>query len=112
MERKEAIELIESIHNRKYESRDIELKSGKEGNPKKFYDTLSSFSNTSGGIIIFGIDEKNNYEISGIKDVAEMQRIIQEVSKDMEPVVRPIITPVEYKEGINLIIAGINEMDF
>jgi ATP-dependent DNA helicase RecG len=46
MERKEAIELIESIHNRKYESRDIELKSGKEGNPKKFYDTLSSFSNT------------------------------------------------------------------
>ena len=112
MERKEAIELIESIHNRKYESRDIELKSGKEGNPKKFYDTLSSFSNTSGGIIIFGIDEKNNYEISGIKDVAEMQRIIQEVSKDMEPVVRPIITPVEYKEGINLIIAEINEMDF
>ena len=37
MERKEAIELIESIHNRKHESRDIELKNGKEGNPKKFF---------------------------------------------------------------------------
>ncbi len=112
METNEAIELIEKVSNRQYESCDIELKSGKEGNPRKFYDTLSSFSNTSGGIIIFGIDEKNNYEICGIKDVATMQRIIQEVSKEMEPVVRPIITPVEYKPGINLLLVEVKEMDY
>lgn len=112
MENNEIRELIENIHSRKYESRNIELKSGKEGNPRRFYDTLSSFSNTAGGIIIFGIDEKNDYEISGLKDINAMQRIVQEVSKEMEPVVRPTITPFEYKEGINLLIVEINEMDF
>ena len=112
MENNEIRELIENIHSRKYESRNIELKSGKEVNPRRFYDTLSSFSNTAGGIIIFGIDEKNDYEISGLKNINAMQRIVQEVSKEMEPVVRPTITPFEYKEGINLLIVEINEMDF
>lgn len=112
MNKNEILNLINDINKRKYESRNIELKSGKEGNPRKFYDTLSSFSNTSGGILIFGIDEKNNYEISGIKDIVGMQRIVQEVSKEMEPVVRPTITPIEYKEGVDLLVVEVPEMDF
>ena len=106
------IKLVDEVSKRQYESYKVELKSAREGNPRKFYDTLSSFSNTAGGIIIFGIDEKNNYEICGVKDIKEMQKIIQEVSKDMEPVVRPIITPLEYKPGVNLLIVEVSEMDF
>ncbi|MEI3535844.1 MAG: RNA-binding domain-containing protein [Bacilli bacterium] len=34
------------------------MKTAKQGCPENLYDTLSSFSNTKGGIIIFGIDEK------------------------------------------------------
>ena len=60
MEKEAILELIQKITERKYESYDLELKSGREGNPRKFYDTLSSFSNTSGGIIVFGIDENKN----------------------------------------------------
>ena len=112
MNEKEIFELIEQIHNRQYESRDIEVKSGREGNPRKFYDTLSSFSNTSGGTIVFGIDEKSNFEICGLKDVKAMQQIVQEVSKEMEPVVRPTITPIQYKNGANLLVVEVEEMEF
>ena len=59
----ELIELVDKIINLKCESPYIELKSAKGGYPERLYDTLSSFSNTKGGIIIFGIDEKKGYEI-------------------------------------------------
>lgn len=47
---------------RKYNSETniIEAKSATLGFSKKCYDTFSSFSNKSGGIIIFGLDERNN----------------------------------------------------
>ncbi len=112
MDKEQAIRLIKDISERKYESRDIEIKSGKEGNPRRFYDTLSSFSNTAGGTIVFGIDEKDGYSICGIKDVSGMQRIVQELSKEMEPIVRPTITPVQYAEGVDLLIVEVPEMDY
>lgn len=112
MEKEAILELIQKITERKYESYDLELKSGREGNPRKFYDTLSSFSNTSGGIIVFGIDENKNYEICGVKDVNEMQRVVQEVSKEMEPVVRPTINHFEYKKGIDLLVVEVPEMEY
>lgn len=52
MQEKELKELIGNIKNRKTESTHIEIKSAKEGCPEKLYDTFSSFSNTSGGIIL------------------------------------------------------------
>ena len=42
------------------ESGDVEFKSAKGGFPKTFWETYSSFANTDGGAIIFGIKEKND----------------------------------------------------
>ena len=43
------------------ESNDIEFKSAKGGFPHSFWETYSSFANTDGGAIIFGIKEKDNH---------------------------------------------------
>ena len=52
----ELIELVKFIQKTRSESNSLEIKSAREGCPK-IYDTLSSFSNQSGGgTIIFGID--------------------------------------------------------
>lgn len=59
-------ELISKIKEYKCETINIEFKTSKNAAPEKLYDTLSSFSNTSGGIIIFGIDESKDYEIVGV----------------------------------------------
>lgn len=41
------------------ESNEIEFKTAAGGFPKSFWETYSSFANTSGGTIIFGIKEKD-----------------------------------------------------
>ena len=54
---KDLIELIKQIRKNGSEDNRIEIKKAAGGCPK-IYDTLSSFSNQSGGgIIIFGIDQ-------------------------------------------------------
>lgn len=111
MEKEALISLIDQIIQNKYESTQIELKSSKEGNSKKFYDTLSSFSNTTGGIILFGIDEKNNFNVCGVNDVTVQQKIIQELCACMEPVVRPVITVAEYSTNVFVVSAEIPEME-
>lgn len=78
----------------------MNLKKTKGGVPENLYDSFSSFSNTSGGIIIFGVDEKHNYEICGIDNPDLFQKKITEQSLMMEPKIRPIITICEYKNKI------------
>ena len=55
----ELIELLNKIQKTKCETQTLELKSAKNGYPKRLYDSLSSFSNQeNGGVIVLGVDEK------------------------------------------------------
>lgn len=70
-ELKDYIEYIQEI---KSETDFIEVKTAQKGCTKKLYDTLSSFSNKSGGgIIIFGLDENKDFEIVGVYDPNDLQ---------------------------------------
>lgn len=86
-------ELIYEIKSQKSERQTVELKSCAGGFPKKIYDTLSSFSNQdSGGIIIFGMNDKPSYDICGVYDPEDVQRKIMENCNQMSPQVRALIT--------------------
>lgn len=88
-------DLVDDIVQRKYESQNIELKKAKDGVPKRLYDTLSSFSNQNGGgIIVFGIDEVNDYDIVGVCDVQLLQKKVAEQCGQMQPKVRPVFSYV------------------
>lgn len=110
MQEKELINLINNIISLETETKNIEFKKAKDGIPENLYDTFSSFSNTSGGIIIFGVDEKNNYNVSGISNPDILQKKVAEQSLLMEPKIRPIITICEYKGKI-IASAEIPELD-
>ena len=110
MQEAELKELITKILERKTETSKIEFKSAKGGTPEKLYDSLSSFSNTSGGIIIFGIDEKAGYKVCGVQYPDELEKKVVDQCKEMEPIVRPLITFCEY-EGKTIASAEIAEMD-
>lgn len=73
--------LITKILGRKTETANIEFKSVKEGSSEKLYDTFSSFSNTDGGIILFGIDEKAGYKVCGVKNPDILEKKIVEQAK-------------------------------
>ena len=65
----ELVSLINQIKQKRTEEQRIELKKADKGTPQRLYDILSSFSNQSGGgIIVFGIDEDNQYNVCGVYD--------------------------------------------
>ena len=89
----ELMEKLELIQKIKCETSTLEIKSAEQGCPQRLYDTLSSFSNQDdGGIIIFGVDEKQGYKEVGVYDPQDIQKKINEQCLQMEPVVRPLLT--------------------
>ena len=111
MIQEELIELLQSIQMSRCESRTLELKSARQGCPKRLYDTLSSFSNQDdGGVIVFGVDESNNFEECGVYNPQNLQREINEQCLQMEPIVRPLLTVAE-KDGKCFMAAEIPGID-
>lgn len=103
--------IVLEIKNLKTETQTIELKSAAKGCPTKLFDTLSSFSNQDdGGIIIFGIDEANDYAISGVYDAQDIQKKVTEQCKQMEPSVRALFTVCEI-DGKAVVSAEIPGVD-
>ncbi|MBO5153369.1 MAG: putative DNA binding domain-containing protein [Eubacterium sp.] len=111
MTTEELYEKLELIQRLKCETPTLEIKSAEQGCPKHLYDSLSSFSNQDdGGIIIFGVDEKQNYREVGVYDPQDIQKKINEQCLQMEPVVRPLLTVVE-KDGKFFVSAEIPGAD-
>ena len=110
MQENELYNLITKIIERKTETSRIEFKSAKAGCPERLYDSFSSFSNTDGGIILFGIDEKEGYKVCGVQNPDLLEKKIVEQANEMEPKVRPLISFCDYK-GKTVISAEIAELD-
>ena len=107
---KDLLELIQEIRKNGSEDNRIEIKKAAGGCPK-IYDTLSSFSNQSGGgIIIFGIDQDNNFDLCGVYDADDLQKNIVSMCKQMTPVVRPVCTVASIDNKV-FVSAEIQEID-
>ena len=81
MNKDEVLKLIQELNEKQTETICIEAKTSNKGKPEKYYDTVSSFSNTIGGVIIFGVEEKKikNRSIftpTGVYDVNDLQKNI------------------------------------
>ena len=95
----------------KAESQTIELKSAHQGCPTRLYDSLSSFSNQNeGGVILFGIDEKDDFSIKGVYDAQDLQEKVAEQCKQMEPPVRALFTVCDI-DGKKIVSAEIPGVD-
>ena len=103
--------IVEKIKNSQCEMQSIEVKKALNGTPERLYDTISSFSNQiGGGTIIFGLDEKNGYEVCGVYDAQDLQVQVTNYALQMEPVVRPVFTLLEI-EGKFVVSAEIPECE-
>ena len=103
----ESEDLIKSVLLRKCETPTLEVKAAINGSPK-VYDTLSSFSNqTDGGDIVFGIDEKSGFSVTGVYDAQKLQKDLVEQCKEMQPEISPSIEVVTY-DGKTLVVAHVD----
>ena len=110
LHKEEVLVAMDYLRKYKTETERIEVKTAKDGFPKKYYDTFSSFSNKYGGIIIFGINENKGFSIDGVYDVNDLQTQVTNLCSDsMEPKLRPKILAFEL-EGKNLLAVKLDEI--
>ena len=103
--------LVMDICNKQSESQSIEVKAAIKGCPTRLFDTLSSFSNQDeGGVIVFGLDEKEDFAIKGVYDPQDLQKKVTEQCKQMEPSVRALFSICEI-EGKIIVSAEIPGVD-
>lgn len=103
--------LVYDIQVKKTETQTIELKSAGHGCPTRLFDTLSSFSNQDeGGVIVFGIDENDDFVVKGVYDPQDLQKKVTEQCKQMEPSVRALFTVCDM-DGKTVVSAEIPGVD-
>ena len=93
MQASELQSLTTRIQALQCELQTVEVKSAHGGCPTRLFDTLSSFSNQDGGgVIVFGLDEKNSFALVGVYDAQDLQKQVTEQCKQMVPAVRPLFS--------------------
>jgi len=103
--------LVGRVQKMKCETQTLEVKAAQGGCPTRLFDTLSSFSNQDdGGIILFGLDEKQEFAVVGVYDPQDLQQKINEQCKQMEPTVRALFTICEV-DGKVVVSAEIPAVD-
>jgi len=107
MQVREAIEFIRKVIRSKAEGQTLEVKTASGGCPSELYDTLSSFSNQDeGGIIVFGVDEKSGYSLTGVYDAQDLQKRVLAQCQEMSPPVRAYFTVCDV-DGCCCVVAEI-----
>ena len=111
MVERELMELIQQIQTRGCEEQTTEVKSARGGCPEKLYDTISAFSNqNSGGVFVFGLDEKAGFRKLGVYDAQDLQKKVMEYCEQMTPIVRPVFTVYD-EDGMVFVSAEIPPVD-
>ena len=88
----------------------VEVKAASQGLPKSMAETLSAFSNTSGGVVILGLAERAGFQgVPGFKARAVADALAQMCGEKMEPPVRASVEIVEF-EGSPVVVATVPEL--
>ena len=102
----ELIGLMRLIGN---DTQQCEVKECKRKISSTITDTLSAFSNGSGGWIILGLSEKQGFTPVEGFNARAMQEALSQACEKMTPVVRPVIVTCPF-EQTNLVFAVVPEM--
>lgn len=94
----------------------IEFKKAKKQVPESFWATYSAFANTDGGLVVFGVDEKNN-EITGVIDAYKIRDDLFNSLNNPNKVSKNILTNkdieiIEREKGLPLLFINIPEAPY
>jgi len=109
--REELFELIAEVQRHQSELDDVEVKSARGGTPKRLFASLSAFANRSGGgVMLFGVDEKQGFNVVGVGNADQLQREMSDLaSSEMEPPLRPEFT-VEDINNKTVVVVEVSEL--
>lgn len=111
MTQEELFELIAEVQRDQCELDDVEVKSARGGTPKRLFESLSAFANRpGGGVMLFGLDEEQDFNVVGVGNADHLQREISDLtSSEMEPPLRPECT-VENINNKTVVVVEVSEL--
>ena len=77
--------------------------------PKSLYETLSSFANTSGGLIILGLSEKNGFRPAPGFDADKACSQLSEAGDRLTPILRLEIEKIPFEDRL-LVVANVPDI--
>jgi len=103
-------QLIADVQRHDSELDAVEVKSARRGTPQHLEGPLSAFANrTGGGIVLFGLQENEDFKIVGVGDAQRLQEEISHKACEMAPPLRLQFT-VETIGGHTVVAAEIPEV--
>ena len=103
------VETVASMRQIGNDTQRCEVKEAKGGLPSSLAETLSAFSNGSGGHIILGLSERSGFAPVAGFDARKTQDALCLECEKLTPVVRPEIDVLPF-EGSQVVCAKINEL--
>ncbi len=110
-----ADELVAVLNGLRVDGNDgqhVEAKAARGGLPERIADTLSAFSNSSGGgVILLGVDERQGFDAVGVPDPgAYVERIRQIATDQMVPPLDVLIETHEV-DGATVVVCEVPELE-
>lgn len=110
MDRIKLSRIIKDLREKNTDTQDIEVKEAVEKLPSSIVETLSAFSNGSGGIIVLGVSEKANFTpASGFDAKRTADALAQACSDKLTPPVRASIEILDFEQA-KVVVATVEEM--
>jgi ATP-dependent DNA helicase RecG len=103
--------LVERIRRLGMEPEEVEVKAAVGGLPKSVPETLSAFANGSGGTLLLGLSEDDDFTpAAGFKAAPIRESLAQACAEKVSPPIRSAIDIVEF-EGAHLVRLDVDEID-
>jgi ATP-dependent DNA helicase RecG len=107
----EVMQLVETMRELGTDITGVEAKASSVALPKSVRETLSAFSNTSGGTIILGVAEDDDFSIVGVADPSKISAdLASTCATEMEPPLRPVITQMQIEDAW-IVVAEVPEIE-
>jgi ATP-dependent DNA helicase RecG len=84
----DVVDLIGSLRSVGNDTLTCEVKKAYGGLPASIWETISAFSNAVGGCILLGVDEKTDFQVTGVQNAGTQESQLASVCSEMEPPVR------------------------
>lgn len=110
METSDLERLVDELRSFGSDTHSVEVKSAVGKLPKTVPETLSAFSNGSGGTLILGLDEATGFRPArGFDAVSSRDALARACADDIHPPVRSVIEIVAF-EGAYVVVAEVSEI--
>lgn len=99
MESDELEELLGDLRRYGADHQTVEAKRARNDLPGTLQESLIAMANADGGTILLGVNEQENFKVTGVLDAGRIADSLSSKCTELEPQLRPRITFVEHPDG-------------